>query len=123
MFKIIDENKLALVESKQNRIAKYIIGSFSFFVIVFTIIIGIVSGSRPELKPPGQFFDLPTIETSNNYLNQFLSYIQGFFNKVLEILGLSVSTQTVGIVVGLIIAISLFMLADKIFIRGKLKSR
>jgi len=123
MFKIIDENKLVLEESKQNRIAKYVIGSFSFFVIAFTIIIGIVSGSRPVTKTAGTFSIEPTIETSNNLLNQFLSYIQVFFNKILEILGLSISTQTVGIVVGLIIAISLFMLADKVFVKGKLKSR
>lgn len=123
MFRIREENNLAKEESRTNRIAKYIIGMFSSLVVGFTILIGILSGSQPSTKTSASFSFEPTIETSNNYLNQFLTMIQDFFNKVLELLGLSYSSQTIGIIAGLIIAVSLFMLADRLFVKGKLKSR
>jgi len=123
MFRIQEESSLAKEESKRDKLAKYIIGSFSALAIIFTIIIGILSGSNNTVKQTGNFSIEPTIETSNNYLSQFLSFMSGIFNKALELLGLSFSSQTFGIIVGLLIAITLFMLADRIFIRGKVRSR
>jgi hypothetical protein len=122
MFRISEENKLALEESKRDRIAKYVIGSFSSLVIIFTIIIGYLSGSQSSVKTSNSFSIEPTIETSNNYLNQFLTFISGIFNKTLELLGLSLSSQTAAIVVGSLIAVSLFLLADRVFIRSRLRS-
>lgn len=123
MFKIQEESKLAKEESKRDRIAKYIIGSFSSLVIVVTVIIGILSGSHPSSNVTKNFSIEPTIETSNNYLNQFFTFIQNIFSKVLDLLGLSFSSSSFGIVVGLLIAVTLFLLADKLLVRGKLKSR
>ncbi len=123
MVRIIEENKMAMEEIKSNKLAKYIIGGFSSFVIALTVILGILSRGKTSVSTPNKFNIEPTIETSNSYFNQFLSAVQNVFSKAMEFLGLTSSSHTVEIVVGLLIALTLFMLADKFFVRGKLRSR
>ena len=110
-------------ELKRDRIAKYIISAFCSMVVMITVAIGLLSGSQKSTSVSNNFSIEPALETSNNYLNQFFAFIQNIFSKVLDVFGLSYSPRSFEIILGLLLAISLFMLADRILIKGKLKSR
>ena len=122
MVRIREENTLALADLKQNKLAKYILGGFISFVIGFTVLLGYLSGSKAPATTSGRFNIEPTIETSNNYLNQFITGIENVFSKTMEYLGLSANTRTIEIIAGLLIAFALFMLADKFLVRGRLRT-
>jgi hypothetical protein len=123
MERVRTENKAVLEETKRDRIAKYVIGSFSTFIIGFTILIGYM-GSKNSVstnRETGVNLD-STFETSNNFLQQFLSYIQSFFLQVLEFFGVSVNPKTMLIAMVVILVVAVFFIGERIFIRGKLKS-
>jgi len=123
MKRIESEYTLSLQEARSDRIAKYIIGSFSSLILVVTILIGYLAKSDVSSKIESTGITIqPTIETSANYFQQFLTLVQNFFVDVLAFLGLSVSLQTVNIVAGLLVVFTFFFLADKIFFKGKLRS-
>jgi hypothetical protein len=110
-------------EERRDRIAKYIIGVFSAIMVGFTVILGYIAKSDIDstVKSTGITIE-PTVETSNNILQQFLSYIQSFFINLLGMLGLSASPQTVSIVIGLVLAVIFYVVADRVFLKGRLKS-
>ena len=122
MVRIREEHALARQEMRQNKLVKYFIGGFCSFVIGLTVLLGLLSGSKAPATSSGKFNIEPTIETSNNYLNRFFGYMGDVFNKAMELLGLTTSSRTVELVVALLIAFVLFMLADKIFVRGRLRT-
>ena len=122
MVKIQEENAQAREEMKTNKLAKYIIGGFSSFVIGLTIILGLLSGSKSTVSSPGRFNIEPAIDTSNNYINRFFGLISDMFAKVVSLLGLSNTSNTVELIAALVIAFVLFMIADRIFVRGRLRS-
>ena len=123
MLRIQEESRLAKEESKRDTIAKYIISVFCSLVVIGTIAIGILTGSKKSMSISKNFSIEPAIETSNNYFNQFLTLIQNFFSRVLDVFGLTYSPRSFEIILGLLLIISLFMLADRILVKSKLKSR
>src|SRR5437762_4548659 len=95
MKRIAEEHKTAKEESKWDRLVKYIIGSFSFLLIGFTVTLGIISGTSSGVKSPSTGINFnPAVETSNNYLEQFFGFIESVFMSVLNFFGLSSSTRT-----------------------------
>lgn len=117
------EYKSFAAEEKRDRAAKYIIGVFSGLMLMITVIIGYMAKSQfsSGIKSTGVSFE-PTVETSNNFLQNLPTYIQAFFMKVLGYFGLSLSPQSVSIIIGLILIAVFYFIADRIFLKGKLKS-
>ncbi len=117
------EYKYFAAEEKHDRLAKYIIGIFSTLMVVFTVIMGYLAKSQlsSTVKSTGVSIE-PTVETSNNFLQNIPSYIQAFFMKLLGLFGLSLSPQSVSIIIGLILIAVFYFIADRVFLRGKLKS-
>jgi hypothetical protein len=123
MKRVISEYKTYAEEEKRDRTAKYIIGIFSAMVVGFTFIVGFLAKSDLSSKVESTGISIePTVETSNNILQQFLVYIQNFFVNVLGLLGLTVSPQSINIIVGLLLVIVFYFLADKFLLKGRLKS-
>jgi hypothetical protein len=122
MNRVNAESNTALEENKRDRVAKYIIGSFIFLTIAFTVLAGLFSSSKTENVTKDISFE-PAIDTSSNYFWQFIDGVSSFFVNALDVVGLSISIETVSIIAGLLLVLTLFFLADKIFIRGKLKSQ
>jgi quinol-cytochrome oxidoreductase complex cytochrome b subunit len=117
------EYDFAVAENKRDRIAKYIIGSFSFITIAFTLLLGYLS--RSEVNETVQSTNIkiqPTIQSSNTFIQQFIMFIQNVFTGALGLLGLTVSTRTVTILLVLLIVFTLYFLADRFFLKGKLRS-
>jgi hypothetical protein len=124
MERVHAENKSVLEESRRDRIAKYIIASFSTFIIGFTVVIGYLSGSRGSVSPDTQTgvnID-STVESSSSFLQQFLFYVQSFFVKILEFLGVSINPNTLLISMVVIFVVGVFLLGERLFIRSKYKS-
>ncbi|MCI0449917.1 MAG: hypothetical protein L0Y79_09055 [Chlorobi bacterium] len=124
MERVHAENKSVLEETKRDRIAKYVIASFSTFIIAFTVAIGYLSGTKgsvPTNSGTGVNID-STIESSSGFFQQFLYYIQSFFVKTLEFLGVSISPNTLLITMVVIFVVGVFLLGERIFIRSKYKS-
>jgi hypothetical protein len=124
MQRVNTESKEALEEGKRDRIAKYIIGAFSFLAIIFTVLTGILGTSQSSKSSVSKNISFePAIDTSSNYFWRFWDTISSFFTKIFDALGLSISIETLSIIGGLILVVTLFFLADRIFLRGKLKSQ
>lgn len=123
MKRITSEFKSSVAEEKRDRAAKYIIGIFSAMMVGFTVLMGYLAKSdlSSAVKSTGVSIE-PTIETSNNFLQDAMLYIQVFFMKVLGIFGLSLSPQSVSIIIGLLLIIVFYFVADRVFLKGKLKS-
>ena len=123
MKRVSSEYKSYVEEEKRDRVAKYIIGAFSSLMVVFTFILGYLAKSdiNSTVKSTGINIE-PTVETSNNIVLQFLGYIQNFFVNVLAMLGLTATPQTISMIVGLVLVVAFYFLADRYFLKGKLKS-
>ena len=123
MKQVKTEYDFALAESRRDRIAKYIIGAFSFATIALTLFIGYLSRSEVNRTVESTNIKIqPAIESSNTFIQQFLSFMQNIFTGALGLLGLTVSTRTVIILLVLLIVITLYFLADRFLIKGKLRS-
>jgi magnesium-transporting ATPase (P-type) len=123
MKRVSSEYKTYVEEEKRDRVAKYIIGAFSTLMVVFTFILGYLAKSdiNSSVQSTGISIE-PTVETSNSFILQFLGYIQTFFVNVLGLLGLTATPQTISMIVGLVLVILFYFLADRVFLKGKLKS-
>jgi hypothetical protein len=123
MNRVKSEYKTYAEEERRDRIAKYIIAIFSAMMVGFTFILGYLAKSdlSSTVESTGITIE-PTVETSNNILQQFLVYIQNFFVNVLGLLGLTVSPQSINIILGLLLVVVFYFLADKFLLRGRLKS-
>ena len=123
MEKIQAEGKLALEETKSDRIAKYIIGGVSSLIIGFTVLIAYLTGSKDTSTTDATGIDIsPALHSSNNYFERFTSFIESIFIKSLELVGLSASSKTVSITLTILGIVCMFLLAERYLIRGKLKS-
>lgn len=123
MKRVAAEHKSALEEGKSDRLVKYIIGSFSTLIIGFTLALGFISGSAGNVGSRSKGIDIgPAMETSNNYLERFLSFIESIFVSALNFFGFSASSRTLTIVLLIVIVVSVFLLAERFVMRGKLRS-
>jgi len=123
MKRVNSEYKSYVEEEKRDRVAKYIIGAFSALMVIFTFILGFLAKSDISSAEQSTGISIePTVETSNGIVMQFLGYIQNFFVNVLAMLGLTASPQTISLIVGLILVVVFYFLADRVFLKGKLKS-
>ncbi len=123
MKQVQTEYQFAVAEQRRDRIAKYIIGAFSFFTIAVALILGYFSRSQVSQTVESTNIKIqPTIETSNTFLQQFVAFIQNVFTDALSLLGLTISARTVTILIVLVIVFALYFLADRFIIKGKLRS-
>lgn len=123
MKRVSSEYKSYVEEEKRDRVAKYIIGAFSALMVIFTFILGFLAKSDINSATQSTGISIePTVETSNGIVMQFLSYIQNFFVNVLAMLGLTATPQTVSLIIGFILVVVFYFLADRVFLKGKLKS-
>jgi hypothetical protein len=123
MKRMQSEYESALAEARSDRIAKYIIGVFCSLILIVTVILSYAAKSSVSSAIESTNIKIePTIETSTNYFQQFLSFIQNFSADVFAFFGFSVSPQTVSIFAGLFVVFTLFFLADRILLKGKLRS-
>lgn len=123
MKRVNSEYKFYVEEEKRDRVAKYIIGAFSALMVIFTFILGFLAKSDISSAEQSTGISIePTVETSNNIIMQFLGYIQNFFVNVLAMFGLTATPQTISLIVGFILIVVFYFLADRVFLKGKLKS-
>ena len=125
MNRIADENKKILAENKSDRIVKYMIGSFTALLIGITVLMGLLSGSSSSVHSSRETavnFS-PAIESSNNYLERFISFVQNIFAGLLNLLGISASSKSFSIILMVVAVVMLFLAADKFLMRGKLRSQ
>jgi hypothetical protein len=121
------EHKFALEESKWDRLVKYIIGSFSTGIIALTVVLGFISGSSGSVSNKSRGIDIgPAVETSNNYLERFLSFLESAFlsvmNFILNFFGLSANSRTFTVILLVVLVVSVFLAAEKFVLRGRLRS-
>ena len=123
MKRIAVEHKSALEESKSDRLVKYAIGSFSMLIIGFTLVLGFISGTTSSAGSRQNGIDIgPAMETSNNYLELFLSFIQSVFVGALNFLGVTFSSRTITIVLLIALVAAVFLIGERFVLRGKLRS-
>lgn len=122
MERINAESKTAAEEVKTDRLAKYIVGGFSFLTLIVTILAGIFSTSDSKVETGKISFE-PTLQTSTNYFQRFYESISSFFVDMLSLLGLRVSVQTAVIIGGLLLSAVLFFAADRLLLRGRLANK
>ena len=123
MKRVSSEYKSYVEEEKRDRAAKYIIGAFSALMVIFTFILGFIAKSDISSATQSTGISIePTVETSNSIVMQFLGYIQNFFVNVLAMLGLTASPQTISLIIGFVLVVIFYFLADRVFLKGKLKS-
>ena len=123
MKKVQAEGKLAVEETKRDRVAKYIIGGFSAMIIGFTVFIAYLSGSEESsaTETTGVNFS-PAFHSSTNYFEKFTSFIESVFISLLDLVGLSANSKTVSITLTILGIVCMFLLAERYLIRGKFKS-
>lgn len=122
MQRISSENKALLSERKSDRIVKYAIGSFSFFMLAITVGLGILSktaGSRSG-NSTGVGFD--SVSTSNSFIDKLVYYVEALFVNILNFFGLSVDPGSVTILLVILLVVAVFLLGERLFLRGKLRS-
>ncbi len=121
MQRISAENKSLVEERKSERIVKYAIGSFSLFVIGFTVTLGIISstGKQTSGDPTGVGFN--SVQTSNSLIEQLLYYVQSFFINALSFFGLSLDSGSINIMLIVAVLVGVFLIGERLFLRGRLK--
>jgi uncharacterized membrane protein len=123
MERVTAESKTAVEELKRDRIAKYIIGTFISLTLFVTVIIGYLSGGEVNSKIETSRVRIqPTIETSSDYVQQFVGYIKTFSMGILNYLGLSATPKALSILLSLLFVFALYLAADRIFLKGRLKT-
>lgn len=123
MQKVTAESRSAIEEIKRERIAKYIITFFITMALGVTVIIGLLTGGEVNSKIESTNVSIePTIETSSNYIHQFVNFIASSSVSVLNFLGLTATPKTLNIILYLLGVFILYIIADRIFLRGRLKS-
>ena len=121
MQRISAENKALAEERKSEKIVKYAIGSFSMFVIAFTVALGIVSTAEKQTSGESTGVGFNTVQTSASLVEQLLFYIQSFFINALGFFGLSLNSSSINIILIVALVIAVFVAGERLFLRGKLK--
>jgi hypothetical protein len=120
MQRIAAENKALAEERKSERIVKYVISSFSIFAIGFTVLLGVLSSTGKQST--GEGVEFSSIQTSNSLIEKLMYYVQSFFLDVLGFFGLSLSAGSINVMLIVILVVAVFILGERIFLRGRLKS-
>ena len=121
MQRIAAENKSLAEERKSERIVKYAIGSFSVFVIAFTVVLGIISSSNRQVSGDSTGVGFDSVQTSNSLIEQLLFYVQGFFINALNFFGLSLDPGSINIMLIVAVLVGVFLIGERLFLRGRLK--
>ncbi|HEY3251281.1 MAG TPA: hypothetical protein VGK25_09205 [Ignavibacteria bacterium] len=122
MQKVTLEHKRLTEENKKERIVKYVLGSFSTFMIGFTIVMGYLYG-KAESTATGSVYDVnTTVERSNSLVGRLVTAVQTFFLYVLNFFGVSISATTLNIALIIILVIGIYLIGERLFLRGKYKS-
>ena len=116
MQKIVLEHKKLTEENRKEKIVKYVLGSFSTFMIGFTVVIGYMS-SKTESVITGT-----TVERSNTLVGRLVYAVQTLFIEVLNFFGVSISSTTVTVALIIFLVIGIFLMGERLFLRGKYKS-
>jgi len=123
MNKVTSESRSVIQEIKTERIAKYIISIFISLALGVTVIVGYLTGGEVNSKIESTSVKIePTIETSSNYIQQFVSFIASSSVSVLDFLGLTATSKTLSMILYLLGVFILYVIADRIFLKGRLKS-
>jgi hypothetical protein len=118
MQKVIAEHKRLVEETRKERIVKYVLSSFSTLMIGFTIVMGYLSGKSGNVNPSGDI----AVEQSNNLVSRLVSAVQSVFLYVLNFFGVSISPSTLNIALIIILVVGVFLMGERLFLRGKYKS-
>lgn len=121
MKRITAENKALMEQRKSDRIVKYIIGSFSFLMLAFTVTLGMLSKTASVTGEESTGIAFDTVQRSNSWLETMVFYIQGFFADALSFFGVTLSSGTINIMLVVILVAVIYILGERLFIRSKLK--
>jgi len=121
MEKVILEHKKLVEETKRERIVKYVLGSFSSLMIGFTVVMGYLSG-KSGAGSTLNGVDVETVERSNTLVSRLVSAVQSVFLYVLNFFGVSISTSTLNVALIIILVMAVFLIGERLFLRGKYKS-
>jgi hypothetical protein len=108
--------------TKRDRIVKYVIGSFSFMMLAFTFAMGFISKSASVNSEESTGVAFDTMQRSNSILETMIYYIQSFFTNVLSFFGVSLSSSSINIILVVILVAAVYLVGERLFLRGKLKS-
>ena len=122
MKRIAAENKSILEERRSDRIVKYVIGTFSFLMLGFTFMLGMMSKSASVSTDDSGGLAFNTMRRSNSILETMVSYIQEMFTSVLSFFGLSLSSGSINIILVVVLVAIVYLVGERLFLRGKLKS-
>ena len=114
--KVVSEHKKLTEENRKEKIVKYVLGSFSTFMIGFTIIIGYMSGKTESISTG------TTVERSSTLVGRLVYAVQTLFLEVLNFFGVSISSTTVTVALIIFLVIGVFLMGERLFLRGKYKS-
>jgi len=118
MQKVITEHKRLTEETKKERIVKFVLGFFSTFMIGFTVVIGYLYGKSDVITSGSEV----TVERSNSMAGKLVTAIQSVFLSVLNFFGVSISPTTLNIALIILLVIGVYLLGERLFLRGKYKS-
>lgn len=121
MKRITAENKALAEERKSDRIVKYVIGSFSFFMIAFTFALGFLSRKSTSGSNESTGIAFDTMQRSTSFFENMVFYIQDFFTKALSFFGLSLSSGSVNIILVVVLIAVIYLVGERLIMRGKLK--
>jgi hypothetical protein len=122
MQRISAENRSLAEERKSERIVKYAIGTFSLFVIAFTVTLGIISSAGKQVSGDSTGVGFDSVQTSNSLVEQLMFYVQGFFINALNFFGLSLDSGSVNIILIVAVLVGIFLIGERLFLRGKMRS-
>lgn len=122
MTKVTEEFRIILEERKSDKIAKYIIACFTLIIVIIAFMAGYLFQSDSSSQGATWININPLIETLSSYFQRFIGFVELVFMKLLETLGLPSPAYSISYLLGLITVICLFLLSDRIFLSGKLKS-
>jgi hypothetical protein len=122
MKRISAEHKALVEERKSDRIVKYAIGSFSFLMLGFTFLLGILSKSGSTTGSETSDVGFETMQSSNSFIATVVYYVQQFFLGVLEFFGVSLTPGSMTIIMVVALVVLVFIAGERLFLRGKLRS-
>ncbi len=122
MKRITAENKAFLEERKSERIVKYAIGSFSFFMLAITVGIGVLSKASGVKTGDTGGVGFDSVTTSNSFIDKLVYYVEALFVNILNFFGLSIDSGSVTILLVILLVVAVFLLGERLFLRGKLRS-
>jgi len=123
MTKVSADYRIFASEAKTDRIIKYAIGSFISIVLGIIVLFGVVSKSSEQVEGNSTGINInPAVQTSSNYLEKFIGFIQNIFVDILGSFGLTVSPSTIVIFLVGVFVIVLFLMGEKFLLKGRLKS-